>query len=349
MIVKHFALSVNELSSTFGRIYEPSLTYFITKHAVMKSIANIFILNILFVTGLFSQGEEFGLASYYSDLFHGKPTASGELYDKAKLTCAHKTLPFGTMVKVTRLDNNKSVQVRVTDRGPFISGRVVELSKAAAERIDLVKDGSARVKIEVVGEKGKDDVATVASPAEKPKSYEETTPAVKSESETTSAAKPETTTEKPKANKPATTKPEEKTTTTEKIAINKKPEATPKETTAKGQPASTSSAVLVKSADYQTYDLFQIELKRPEKKGFGVQVAALASQDALFKKLADLQGDWFSTILVSVQTGKKNEMLYKVVLGTFETEAEANIYKANLKKNKKIDGFVVDLSTLNKD
>ena len=332
-------MSVNELSSTFGRIYKPSITYFFTKHAVMKSIARIFILNILFVTGLFSQGEEFGLASYYSDLFHGKPTASGDLYDKTKLTGAHKTLPFGTLVKVTRLDNNKSVQIRINDRGPFISGRVVELSKEAASRIDLVKDGSARVKIEVVNETAKDDIASATPPADKPKSYDETTPAVKTE----------TPVENPKINKPAETPPvktkaEEKAAKKDKVAVNKKPETAPK-----GEPAGSSKAVLVKSADYQTFDLFQIELKRPEKKGYGVQVAALTTQDALFKKLADLQGDWFSTILVSVQKGAKNDMVYKVVLGTFETETEASVYKANLKKNKKIDGFVVDLSALNKD
>ena len=88
----------------------------------MKSTFKIILLNLFLTTALMAQDDEFGIASYYSDLFQGKPTASGELYDKAQLTAAHKTLPFGTLVKVTRLDNNKSVQVRVNDRGPFISG-----------------------------------------------------------------------------------------------------------------------------------------------------------------------------------------------------------------------------------
>lgn len=94
--------------------------------------------------------EEFWLSTYQSDLFKGKPTASGELYDPIKYTCAHKTHPFGTMLKVSRLDNLKSVIVKVNDRGPFISGRVVEVSKIAAKDIDLISDGSARVKVEVV-------------------------------------------------------------------------------------------------------------------------------------------------------------------------------------------------------
>ncbi|MCP4440963.1 MAG: septal ring lytic transglycosylase RlpA family protein [Aureispira sp.] len=93
---------------------------------------------------------ETGLASYYSDSFHGKKTASGEKYDKNQLTAAHKTLPFGTMIKVTRLDNNKSVVVRINDRGPYIKGRVIEVSKKAADAIDLTKAGVAKVKIEVI-------------------------------------------------------------------------------------------------------------------------------------------------------------------------------------------------------
>ena len=76
----------------------------------MKSFIKILFLNLLFATTIIAQDDEFGIASYYSDLFHGKPTASGELYNKTKLTAAHKTLPFGTLVKVTRLDDNSSVQ-----------------------------------------------------------------------------------------------------------------------------------------------------------------------------------------------------------------------------------------------
>ncbi len=309
----------------------------------MKRFASIIILNILFVVGLFSQ-EEFGLASYYSDLFHGKPTASGELYDKGKLTAAHKTLPFGTMVKVTRLDNNKSVTVRVTDRGPFISGRVIELSRAAASQVDLINDGSARVKVEIVSEKAKEEPAVVTTPPATPPA---TTPKTYTQEPEAVTAKPE----KPVTKAPAETTPATTAKATdakkETARVNTKPEKA--KAKGKAEPVVLSEPVLVKGSDYQPYDLYQIELKRPEKKGFGVQVAALTTQDALFKKMADLQGEWFSTILVSVQKGSKGDMLYKVILGTFATEAEANTYKANLKKNKKMDGFVVDLSTLSNE
>ncbi|MBA4197038.1 MAG: septal ring lytic transglycosylase RlpA family lipoprotein [Chitinophaga sp.] len=91
---------------------------------------------------------ETGYASYYGDKFDGGKTASGETFHQNKLTAAHKKLPFGTIVKVTNLSNNKSVTVRINDRGPFVSGRIIDLSKAAAQQIDLVAAGVTKVKIE---------------------------------------------------------------------------------------------------------------------------------------------------------------------------------------------------------
>ncbi|HFA50014.1 MAG TPA: septal ring lytic transglycosylase RlpA family protein [Bacteroidetes bacterium] len=304
----------------------------------MKSIIKILFLNLVFTATLFSQDEEFGIASYYSDLFQGKPTASGELYNKSKLTAAHKTLPFGTLVKVTRLDNNASVQVRVNDRGPFISGRIIELSKEAAGRIDLIQDGATRVKVEVIKEKPAPAALADASGDKKDatKPYDKADKKIEKKADKKTAVK-----SAPK---------KEALAAADKTArkINKKPGK--ETTTAKGAAAkkiAVSKSVLVKSQDYTTLGLYEIALKRPEKKGFGVQVAALGNQDALFRKIADLQGDWFTNILVNIEKGDKNEMLYKIILGTFETRKEAEVYKDNLKKKKKIKGFVVDLAALN--
>lgn len=88
-----------------------------------------------------------GKASFYADSFQGK-TANGERYRKGKLTAAHKSLPFGTEVKVTNLRNGKTVKVRINDRGPFVKGRIIDLSKKAARRIDLIQRGVGEVKIE---------------------------------------------------------------------------------------------------------------------------------------------------------------------------------------------------------
>ncbi len=93
---------------------------------------------------------ETGLASYYGAEFHGKKTASGEVFDQWKLTCAHRKLAFGTRVKVTNLTNGKSVVVRVNDRGPWVSGRVIDLSYAAARKLDMIGEGVVKVRIEIV-------------------------------------------------------------------------------------------------------------------------------------------------------------------------------------------------------
>lgn len=93
-----------------------------------------------------------GLASWYggNDGFEGKPTASGEIYDSSKLTAAHRELPLGTVVDVTDLENGKGVRVRINDRGPFVQGRIIDLSHAAAEEIEMIGPGVARVRIVVV-------------------------------------------------------------------------------------------------------------------------------------------------------------------------------------------------------
>ncbi|MCY7330990.1 MAG: septal ring lytic transglycosylase RlpA family protein, partial [Saprospiraceae bacterium] len=92
------------------------------------------------------RSDEFGKAGYYADALQGRKTASGEKYDKKLLTCAHKSYPFGTKLRITRLDNKKAVIVRVNDRGPFTEGFVVDLSRAAAREIDLITAGRASVK-----------------------------------------------------------------------------------------------------------------------------------------------------------------------------------------------------------
>lgn len=91
-----------------------------------------------------------GKASYYSDKFVGKKTASGDYYSSSELTAAHKSLDFGTKVKVTNLRNNRSVIVVINDRGPFVEGRVIDLSRAAAEQIDMIRDGVVDVECEVL-------------------------------------------------------------------------------------------------------------------------------------------------------------------------------------------------------
>lgn len=93
---------------------------------------------------------ETGLASWYGHPYHGRPAANGEIYDMEKLTAAHRTLPFGTWVRVVNLTNDKTVDVRITDRGPFVENRIIDLSHAAAEAIALIGPGVARVRLDIL-------------------------------------------------------------------------------------------------------------------------------------------------------------------------------------------------------
>lgn len=106
---------------------------------------------------------ESGDASWYGPDFHGKQTASGEMYNKHAFTAAHKTLPFGTRVNVKNLDNGLSTDVVINDRGPFKSGRIIDLSYAAANRINMVGRGTARVKISSIGSVNNQNTARTAT------------------------------------------------------------------------------------------------------------------------------------------------------------------------------------------
>ncbi len=91
-----------------------------------------------------------GNSSYYAHQFHGRPTASGDIFDMNDLTAAHRELPLGTVIRVTHLGNGKQVVVKVNDRGPFIEGRILDLSLGAARELDMVGEGVAKVMIEIV-------------------------------------------------------------------------------------------------------------------------------------------------------------------------------------------------------
>jgi rare lipoprotein A len=100
--------------------------------------------------GVAPRGTEIGIASWYGHPYHGRAAASGEIYDMEKLTAAHRTLAFGTVVRVRNLDNGRSVDVRINDRGPFVDGRIIDLSRAAARKIDMIGPGTAKVRLEIL-------------------------------------------------------------------------------------------------------------------------------------------------------------------------------------------------------
>jgi rare lipoprotein A len=96
--------------------------------------------------------SETGIASWYGDPYHGRRAANGEIYDMERMTAAHRTLPFNTWVRVKNLDNGKTVDVRIQDRGPFVNKRIIDLSRAAAREIEMIGPGTAKVKLTVIAQ-----------------------------------------------------------------------------------------------------------------------------------------------------------------------------------------------------
>lgn len=295
----------------------------------------LFFLSFCFVA-LNAQAEEYGKASYYGDEFNGSVTASDEAYDKNKLTAAHKTLPMGTKVRVTRIDNKKSVVVRINDRGPYLKGRIVDLSGKAATALGMITNGEAttEVKLEVLGSKAPPKKTTSTAATTKPAPPKKTTftkpvPAKATPRPTAASTEPAKVATKPKDKpKPVATKPA-------------------KEETAKGAVSDDDANFkMVTAKDFNEFDLYKIQVLRPEKKGFGVQVASFSDYSNVMKKVAELQGKWFKNILVSVEKGKDSKPVYKLILGPFPDQKTATAYKNAAKKKKKVSGFVVSLADI---
>ena len=134
----------------YVRFFKGALNYLIIKKQPPFFLSYSLLL-ILFPIHIFAQSDQnIGNASYYANKFQGKKTASGEKYDQHKYTAAHRTLPFGTKLKVTNLKNGNHVIVTVNDRGPFSKNRLIDVSFIAAKSLDMLRDGVVQVKIEEV-------------------------------------------------------------------------------------------------------------------------------------------------------------------------------------------------------
>ncbi|MFA6726002.1 MAG: septal ring lytic transglycosylase RlpA family protein [Candidatus Cloacimonadaceae bacterium] len=160
--VKFFAVVIAVWSIFCGPIIAQSISEVMTEEAIGARTEQKAQIDSLLtaeppdeITGPVTQETppgEIWLASYYSKRFNGKKTASGETYNQNEYTCAHKTLPFNTLLKITNPKNGKTVQVRVIDRGPFIRGRDLDLSYAAAKELGLLKHGVMKVSVEIIPE-----------------------------------------------------------------------------------------------------------------------------------------------------------------------------------------------------
>ena len=305
----------------------------------------IIIFSFCIFTEIFAQ--DYGIATYYDDSFHGRRTSSGEIYNKASLTAAYKKYQYGTILKVTRLDNKRSVRVRKIDNGPFIKGRLIELSKEAAKRLDMVGLDEVEVRVELV-ERGS-DVAAVETNIEAGDvegEEDEVEPYDVEEIRQPPATIPD---RAPDPRLAVTPKEEKKETKPAIKEIETKPEVesrTVKRETPVSNQEKDRDAILVRKGNYKTHDLYKIQLLRPQRQGYGVQVAYISNYENVLKQIAELQDKWFKNILLSVEPGPNGSSVYKLILGPFPDEEIATSYKKQLKKRKRINGFVVDLSAL---
>jgi rare lipoprotein A len=287
--------------------------------------------------------EEYGKATFYANSLHGRRTASGEAYDKNEFTCAHKTFPFGTKLRVTRMDNNKSVIVRVNDRGPFIEGYIVDLSRRAAEDIGMIDMGVVRVKVERV-DANKDVPDEAAAEAEVVKPVQHSTPTVKK------IAKP--------APLPATASAPDKTLkpVAHSAATTAKPVAQPATKTApKSGKSATSLVKPLRPAQYNTGSapksttvLYKTALTPLPMNGFGVQVATLTSSTSALREAAKLEALFPNKVLMVVEEGPSPEAsVYKLVVGPAQNRVAADkLHKSVVKKPGYAKGFVVELNNL---
>ncbi|MEN9613508.1 MAG: hypothetical protein RLZZ628_4322 [Bacteroidota bacterium] len=262
------------------------------------------IVYCLFICSNTLFAEEYGYISVYSAKFTGSKTANGEQFTHTGKTAAHKTLPFGTMIRITRLDNNQSVLVRVNDRGPYVNNRIADISLAAGELIGLTYEQQVKVKLEVVG-----DASTM------PTAYSST---------------------KKAGGNPNSYGVPPPVADLSDNGLSAKSGDVPREYSHKSAPDLSKKTPKASSG---SDGLYKIQLQRPNKKGYAVQVASVTGKENMLRKVSDLQSDAYRNVLI--HEGSNDQ--YKILLGSFDTHATAEAYLKDLKK-KNINGFVVNLA-----
>lgn len=278
--------------------------------------------------------QEFGIASVYQDKFHGKTTAYGRTYNRNELVAAHKKHLPGTFLKVTRLDNKKTVTVEVIDRGPFVKGRIIDLSSRAAKELGMLDDGVANVKLEVV-QRGKPVIETI--PEERPEQPERVVPRTFEEDERSQGRIP---TDSREATAGAAA--EEKKTATASTPATATETPKKEELTSKGTeaPVEKKAGEVMVGRSFTFYDLYKLEVKKADKANFAVQVAYMSNFESLLKQVAELQAKKQNDIFFFMEKNDNGALGYKVILGPSETEEQAKKIHDDLSR-KGVGGFVV--------
>lgn len=292
---------------------------------------SLFTLILLAAGQLQAQYAETGWAAFYSDKLHGRRTASGEVYDRTLLTCAHKTHAFGTLLRVTRLDNNRSVVVRVNDRGPFHEGYVTDLSLAGAMAIGLDRDGKAMVQVEPVGFSDKSlpggtagGYNAVASGGV-PKEYN---------------AAPGSVAPSGMSAKTGATGYGVQNAPTETKELGPVPPMPARNLPVPGEQRAIPQEF---SMDSRSAAAGQLTSLPQGSSGYGVQVGSYGSLDNARRQAEALQGLGISQLYYIEVASELGSKLFRLVSGRFESRAQAEAHLVQLRNQYLVNGYVTKL------
>lgn len=276
-----------------------------------KMIVLLFI--VFYIGAVMAAKIEYGTASHYGGGFNGRPTASGEIYSDKKLTAAHKTLPLGTVLKVTNLNNNKSVYVKINDRGPYIKGRILDLSTKAADLLGYRSKGTTKVKYEIITEENvPSDLMTASNNIASQNGIE----AIDSTNIEASIAIPIG----------------KKTTTSEETSTAKEKQPQPQPCT-EIKDSNTNGIT-----NRNTYAI--ITRVDKSKKGFyGLQIGVFSDMNSIFTLINELESKYGQSLLVE-QSDLNGKGVYKVYIGKYQNRAYADALKSSL-SDKYAEAFVV--------
>lgn len=285
---------------------------------------------------------EEGLASYYSSEYEGAETPYGEIYNKNEMVAAHKLFPYNSVVRVKNIENGKVAVVRIIDKGPFIRGRIIELSEAAAAKLGMLGKPTAQVEVTLLSTPDQpggspqnnlvEDTPEVVTPSPAP---EPATRAADTPPSEDGTAEPTT----PRPTSPPAPVPAERTPT---VSVPT-PTVTATSSQAAVKRAGDNKKDFIRDRANFTVGLYKIELLAPPAGPYGVQVGSFRELERAVDQVAQLQKKWFDNILIEkVQVAEGH--LYKVILGPFDDQPSAKNYASDLKSRYKMDGFPVPLS-----
>ncbi|MCB0650023.1 MAG: septal ring lytic transglycosylase RlpA family protein [Saprospiraceae bacterium] len=290
----------------------------------MKYFFSFLLAGVFFYNLTAQSNYETGYAIYYADYLNGRQTASGEVFSQQELTCAHKTHPFGTLLKVTRQDNDMSVIVRVNDRGTFCEGCVVDISRIAAERLDLIKAGKKMVNVQVVGfSRTNPKVLSTWSDVtgRDPVSYDNAPRKIIATPRDKLVAKGETS----PANTQVTPQPRQ---------AQQVPKESPR--TYSAPPAVNNVATTQETEAVKYLPLGQT--------GYFIQLGAYTLESNAQRTLVDLQRKGMKYLYLQKGSTRPNESVTRMFLGPFKTQYEANNYLRDTCPKFGVTGIVVLLN-----